>query len=109
MISTAFALASAALAMQPVDMSRASGEAFTRCLRTFVERALSERMVPSRFNGEFPTACSAEEDAFHAAVFARETREHMSRADAEESAGLEIDDARTSAADRFAMAQPVPR
>jgi hypothetical protein len=66
-------------------------------------------MAPARFVGEFPQVCLAEEAAFRAAVIARETASRMSRADAEESANLEIDDARAIFRDRFDMAQPAPR
>lgn len=106
MIASVLAMAMAA-SMQPADTTRASREAFTGCLRTYVDRSVSARMPPAEFTTAYPTQCSTQEQAYRAAVIARETASRMSRSDAEESAGLEIDDARTNFRDRYDMAQPV--
>jgi hypothetical protein len=105
MISSVLALAMAA-SMQPADTTRAAREAFTGCLRAYVDRSVSARMPPAEFTTTYPTQCSAQELAYRTAVIARETASRASRADAEESAGLEIDDARTNFRDRYDMAQP---
>ena len=47
-----------------------------------------------------------QEAALRAAVIQRERQARMSQADAEESAGLEIEDARTNFQERFEMAMP---
>jgi hypothetical protein len=107
MISSVLALAMAA-SMQPADTTRAAREAFTGCLRTYVDRSVSARMPVAEFTTAYPTQCSAQEQAYRAAVIARETASRVSRADAEESAGMEIDDARTNFRDRYDMAQPTP-
>jgi hypothetical protein len=107
MISSVLALAMAA-SMQPADTTRASREAFTGCLRAYVDRSVSARMPVAEFTTAYPTQCSAQEQAYRAAVIARETASRASRADAEESAGMEIDDARTNFRDRYDMAQPTP-
>jgi hypothetical protein len=106
MISSVLALAMAA-SMQPADTTRAAREAFTGCLRTYVDRSVSARMPVAEFTTVYPTQCSAQEQTYRTAVIARETASRISRADAEESAGLEIEDARTNFRDRFDMAQPV--
>jgi hypothetical protein len=106
MISSVLAMAMAA-SMQPADTTRAAREAFTGCLRTYVDRSVSARMPVAEFTTAYPTQCSAQEQAYRTAVIARETASRISRADAEESAGLEIEDARTNFRDRFDMAQPV--
>ena len=93
--------------MQPADTTRASREAFTACLRTYVERVTQSRMPPAEFATAYPQQCSAQEQSYRTAVIAREVASRMSRSDAEESAGLEIEDARTNFRDRFDMAQPV--
>ncbi len=104
MISSVLAVAMAA-SMQPADTTRASREAFTACLRTYVERVTQSRMPPAEFATAYPQQCSAQEQTYRTAVIAREVASRMSRADAEESAGLEIEDARTNFRDRFDMAQ----
>jgi hypothetical protein len=107
MISSVLALAMAA-SMQPADTTRAAREAFTGCLRTYVDRSVSAHMPPAEFTTAYPTQCSAQEQAYRTAVIARETASRMSRADAEESATMELDDARTNFRERFEMAQPTP-
>jgi hypothetical protein len=104
----AVALLSAAMALQPADTTRAQREAYTRCLRAFVERSLEGRMSPANFATEFPQQCQSQETAYRAAVIQRETAARSSRTDAEESATMEIDDARFNFRERFDMAQPEP-
>ena len=105
MISTAIALLSAAFALQS-DTTRASREAFTACLGTFVTSALRERKTPAEFEVAFPQACAAEQAAFRGAIIRRDTAMRATRASAEDAANLEVEDARVNFADRFAMAQP---
>jgi len=102
------ALLVAAMAMQPADTTRAVREAYTRCLRVYVERSLTERMAPAAFATAYPQQCMTEQNAYRAAVIAREVAARSSRADAEESATMEIDDARLNFSERFDMAQPEP-
>ena len=106
MISTAILLMSAALSMQASDTTRASREAFQRCLGTFVDRAIRENKTVDAFNTEFPQACATEQTAFRGAIIARDTASRATRAGAEDAANLEIEDARYNFNDRFQMAQP---
>ena len=99
MISSVLALI-AAVAGGQSDPSRASREAFTNCLRSYVDRSLEDRMEADNFNAEYPRQCAAQESAYREAVL-RGYR--GSRADAEELAGLEIEDARTSFRELFDM------
>jgi hypothetical protein len=94
------------MAMQPADPTRAVRETYTRCLRTYVERSLTGRMTPANFATAYPQQCMTEQNAYRAAVIAREVAARSSRADAEESATMEIDDARLNFSERFDMAQP---
>ncbi len=103
MISSVLAM-TMAMAMQPADTTRTAREAYTRCLRTFVEQKLQERMTAEAFQTAFPQACPQQEAAYRAAVIQREVGSRMSRADAEESANTEIEDARFNFRDRFEMA-----
>ena len=99
---------SLALAFQPADTTRASREAYTACLRTYVETSLTERMALEAFLAAYPQQCAAQESAYRAAVIAREVASRVSRADAEESATMEIDDRRLNFRERFEMSLPEP-
>jgi len=103
MISSVLAVAMAAW-MQPTDTTRTSREAFSGCLRTYVERVTQSRMSQADFTAAYPQQCTAQEAAFREAIIRREIASRSSRADAEESAGLEIEDQRTNFRERFEMA-----
>jgi hypothetical protein len=107
MISSVLAVAMAA-SMQPADTTRAAREAFTGCLRTYVDHSVSAHMAVTEFTTAYPQQCSAQEQAYRDAVIRRETASRMSAADARESATTEIDDARTNFRERYEMAQPTP-
>jgi hypothetical protein len=106
MISTALLLISAALSMQASDTTRASREAFQRCLGTFVDGSIRANKTLDEFNTAFPQACAAEEAAFRRTIIARDTALRATRAGAEDAANLEVEDARFNFNDRFQMAQP---
>ena len=106
MISTALMLVAAAVSMQASDTTRASREAFQRCLGAFVDGAIRDRKPLDEFNTAFPQACAAEEQAFRRAIIARDTANRATRAGAEDAANLEVEDARFNFNDRFQMAQP---
>ena len=103
MISSVLAVALAAW-MQPADTTRASREAFTTCLRTWVDRVTQSRMPAAEFQTAYPQQCTAQQTAYRAAIIARERASRMSQADAEESANLEIEDSRTNFRERYEMA-----
>jgi len=106
MLASAFALPLAALALQPADTTRATREAYTACLRGFIDRSLDSRMTLDTFNTEFPQQCPQQKAAFRAAVIARESASRDTRATAEESADSEIEEAEYNFRDRFEGAQP---
>ena len=106
MVSSVVALLVAAAAMQPADTTRSAREAYTGCLRGFVERSLNERMTAEAFQTAFPQACPQQEAAYRAAVIARENAMRATRANAAESADTEIEDARFNFRERFEMATP---
>jgi hypothetical protein len=103
MISSVLAVAMAVW-MQPADTTRASREAFTACLRTYVDRATQNRMPAADFTAGYPQQCTAQQTAYREAVIRREIASRSSRADAEESANMEIDDSRTNFRERYEMA-----
>jgi len=106
MISSFLALMLAALGGQATDTTRTAREAFTRCLQSFVERSVSSRMTPSDFEAQYPQQCAEQQTAYREAIIRRDTAARIARAAAEESAGLEIEDARINFSERFAMSQP---
>ena len=82
------------------DTSRTSRDAFTSCLRGYVERGIEDRMAADAFAAEYPRQCAAQESAWRDSMI-RGFR--GSRADAEELAGLEIEDARLNFASLFEL------
>ena len=102
MISSVLALAAAASAAQASDTTRTAREAFTACLRTYVTRSIEARTSAEAFETEYPQQCTAQEAAFREAVVRRDTAMRATRATAEDSARLEIEDARANFSDRFA-------
>lgn len=103
MISSLLAVAMAAW-MQPADTTRASREAYTACLRTWVDRVTQSRMPQAEFNTAYPQQCTTQEAAYRAAIIARERASRVSQADAEEAATMEIDDRRLNFRERYEMA-----
>ena len=103
MISSVLAVAMAVW-MQPADTTRPSREAYTGCLRAYVDRVTSSRMPAAEFATAYPQQCTAQETAYRAAIIARERASRMSQAEAEESATMEIDDRRLNFRERYEMA-----
>ena len=104
MISSVLALVAAASAAQASDTTRTAREAFTLCLRTYVNQSIDARMSAADFEAQFPQQCAAQETAFREAVVRRDMAMRATRATAQDSANLEIEDARANFADRFAAA-----
>ena len=102
MISSVLALVAAASAAQASDTTRTAREAFTACLRTYVNRSIEGHTTAEAFEAEYPQQCTAQEAAFREAVVRRDTAMRATRATAEDSARLEIEDARANFSDRFA-------
>jgi len=100
MLSSLLAMA---MVMQ-ADTTRAARETFTRCLNQFVESSVSARKTQEQFTAEYPQACAAEQTAFREAVIRRDMAMRSTRAGAEQSASLEVEDARVNYSERFEMA-----
>jgi len=97
MLSSLLALA---MAMQS-DTTRASREAFTRCLRQVVESSVQARKTAEQFQAEYAQACMTEQAAFREAMIRRDMAMRSTRASAQESADMEVEDARTNLAGLF--------
>ena len=106
MISTALVLISAAMSMQASDTTRAARESFTHCLRAFVDHSTADHKTLDQFTAAFPQACAAEQTTFRQAIIQRDMASRSTRASAEESANLEVDDARANFNDIFQMSLP---
>ena len=109
MISTALVLISAAMAMQASDTTRAARETFTHCLRVFVDASTRDHKTLEQFNAAFPQACATEQTAFRQAIIQRDMASRSTRATAEDSANLEVEDARANFNDIFQMSIPTPQ
>lgn len=107
MISSVLTLLLAATAVQ-TDTTRTAREAYTRCLRAFVEQSVRDRMAADAFNTAYAQQCTGQERALRTAVIARETSTRATRATAEESASMEVDDAKANFRELFDMSQPAP-
>lgn len=107
MISSVLSLLLAALAAQS-DTTRASREAYTGCLRGYVTRSAESGMSAADFATAFPQQCTAQEGVFRSAVIARENALRATRANAEQAARDEIDEARNNFRERFEMSLPEP-
>lgn len=103
MISSVFALAMAAASMQASDATRSARQAFTTCLRNYVDASISENRTADAFNTAYPQQCTQQEAAFRQAILARENAARATRASAEQTANDEIADARTNFKERFEM------
>ena len=104
MISSVLVLIAAASAAQASDTTRTAREAFTACLRTYVNRSIDARTAAATFETEYPQQCTAQETAFRDAIIRRDVAMRSTRNSAEESARLEIEDARANFSERFAAA-----
>ena len=94
------------LALQANDPSAAARNAYTQCLRQFMQRSLNERMSPNDFRTALPQQCTQQEQAFRQALIAREATFRTPRAEAEETATMEVDDARSNFMELFDNSQP---
>ena len=103
MISSVFAMIAAASAAQASDTTRTAREAFTSCLRTYINRSIEARTEAAAFQTEYPQQCTAQETAFRDAIIRRDMAMRSTRNSAEESARLEIEDA-VRISQRFAAA-----
>ena len=79
---------------------------FSSCMRAFVEAKLEERMTPEAFDTAQASACAEQEAAYRAAYIAAAMRAGDRRPEAEEVAGMEIEDLRDNYTELFRNAQP---
>jgi hypothetical protein len=90
------------------DTTRPARVAYTTCLRQFVDRSMQERMTQEAFDAAFPQQCQPQLTAFRTAIIARENALRATRANAEETASLEIEDSQVNQRDMFLPPQAAP-
>ena len=71
-----------------------------------MERSLNERMSLNDFRAAVPQQCAQQEQAFRQALITREASFRTPRAEAEETATMEVDDARSNFIQLFENNQP---
>ena len=81
------------------DPTRASREAFTRCLFAYADKAANDKTSLADFESRFAQQCQAEEQAFRSAIRASAAR--MRPAEVEEIQKMEVEDSRLNAKARF--------
>ncbi|HST37843.1 MAG TPA: hypothetical protein VLK25_14610, partial [Allosphingosinicella sp.] len=97
------------IAMQGgADPTRTARVAYTTCLRQYVARAATERLSQEAFDAAFPQQCPQQLSAFRAAIIARENALRATRANAEETANLEIEDSQVNQHDMYMPPQSAP-
>lgn len=105
MISQMLALLAAGTAAQgpATDTTRSAREAYTSCLRSYMNRSAEARTPPAEFEAGIPRECGTQEAAFRQAIIRRDTAARVARASAEESANLEVEDAKVNFVERYQM------
>lgn len=104
MLSSAFAAALALLSMQQVrDASTTTRDAYTECLRTYMNTAIRERTAADAFRAALPQQCQDQERAFRAAIAARERGFSTPASEVTQIANDEVEDARSNIRDLFEM------
>lgn len=93
-------------ALQANDPSATARNAYTHCLRQFMQRSLDGRMSLNDFRAALPQQCAQQEQTFRQALIAREASFRTPRAEAEETATMEVDDARANFIQLFENSQP---
>lgn len=81
-----------------VDRTRV---AFTKCLNTHMVKSLDGKKTPTEFEMGLKSICTAERDAFHAAVIALNRASGDSAADAADNADLQIEDYHANFSEKF--------
>jgi hypothetical protein len=87
-------------------MAGAERNQFSRCLRSFLDSKLEERLAPDAFDTAIAGACSQQETAYRTAYVAAATRAGDSRTMADRDATTEVEDLRDNYKELFRNAQP---
>lgn len=91
----------AAMIQSPTATVDTTRVAFTKCLNTEMKKALNDKRSPTEFEMSLKSVCTAERDAFHAAVIALNRSGGDSVADATDNADMQIDDYHANFMDKY--------
>jgi hypothetical protein len=101
MISSVLALLLATSTAQAPDPSARAREAYARCLHTFLERSVGDRMTPEDFDSALEGQCAAQQATLRDVVIRRETSFGANREAAEQDAELELDELKANYRELF--------
>jgi len=94
--------AAALLALQP-DPTRAPRDAYTSCLRTFMEKSVKDKTSAGDFEAALAKQCTEQERALRTAIQAREKSFKTPAADVDQIVTDELEDARGNIKQLFEM------
>ena len=103
MISSMLAIIVAATAAQATDTTRGAREAYSSCMRQFMQRSVEAGTTPADFEAALAQQCTAQETAYRSAVVQRETAIRATRASAEQTASQEVGEAKLNWLERYRM------
>jgi hypothetical protein len=99
-------LAAAALTASQPDPTRGARDAYTRCLRAYMEKSVKEKATLEAFTAAFPQQCVEQENAYRTAVQTFQKSLRVPAAEIEQIIKDEIDTARDNTKQHFEMHQP---
>ncbi len=99
-------LGAAALMALQTDPTRGPRDAYTRCLRAYMEKSVKEKATPEAFTSAFPQQCVEQENAYRAAIQSFQKSLRVPAAEIEQIIKDEIDTARDNTKQHFEMHQP---
>jgi hypothetical protein len=82
----------AAMIQSPTATVDTTRVAFTKCLNTHMKKSLGDKKSPTEFEMGLKSICTAERDAFRAAVVASNRAGGDSQADAADNADMQVED-----------------
>jgi hypothetical protein len=96
-------LGAAALMAVQADPTRASRDAYTRCLRTFMEKSVKDKTTADDFGAALARQCTDQETAYRSAIRAREANYKTPAGDVDQIISGELEDARENIKQIFEM------
>lgn len=100
---TLVAIAALAAAQQVRDAATTARDAYTACLREFMQASLRDRMAQDAFDAALPQQCAAQLSAFREALRAREVGFRTPAGEIDEILNQEVEDARANMRETYAM------
>lgn len=91
MFTTTLMVSLALTAQSAGALDKARAE-YLKCMRGFLYESVKAKMPEAEFNMALATTCSAEQAAFHQAVYALDRADGIKAADAKENADLQVAD-----------------